>query len=419
MQKTMSMAVALLALAVLAMGSRARAADEAFWVKSVPTIEELTGGMIKTGDTISAENVEVVKDLMSESMYRNTLDGAVWKINPTTPTSKLLIPDLIRATRENQGKARVTENGTVTTTEGEPWIGGFPVPEPRTAIEVMANRHYYDVDAHIDGATGYWVNPAGEVYKTIGFRFQTYYMTGRVCEDPKPVVPGFGDELRRELLLDLDPYDVRGLSVLTILYNDQTKYPDSWGYVPVLRRVQRFSSGQRYDSLDGSDLRAGDIGAFSDPLALWDFKLIARQPFLSMVTVDNPIPESDKTVPLIKGKYPRDAKLEVRDTFILETVPKDSGHIYSRKRLYIDAGIYYAWLGDFYDKQDKLWLGWHTLYVRGESRCGNYPRAIMYRLYNFQTGGGTHYDVYLREYAPGDKLTPDHFTLKYLMSQGR
>ena len=398
---------------------RAGAADgDVPWVKPVPTIEELTGGKIKTGGQISAENVDAVKDLLTESWYRNIRDGAVLTINPTTPTKDLIMPPMLKATLDNQGKAAVSSNGTVTSKDGSAWIGGFPIIQPQTPIEVMANRLYQITDEVLDEYDNHWVNPAGETYKTIVGQVSQYSIDGRVCLNPMPIVPGFPGELYRSMIHDLDPYDVKGLSVLSVLYVDQDKLPDSWGYIPVLRRVQRFSSAQRYDSADGSDLRAGDLGGFSDPLGLWTFTLIARKPMLSNLSTTGPIPEKGKDIPLIKGKYPAEAKAEVRDTWIIEGKPKDPGHIYSRKMLYVDAGTYLS-VGDFFDRQNNLWLGWHTHYVRADCPCGNFPRPTLFRLYNYQTSSGSFYNLYRYDANIPKLLSIQDFTLKKISSQSR
>lgn len=388
------------------------------WVKPVPTIEELTGGRIKTGDQITAENLDAARELLTESWIRNIRDGAVLTINPTTPTKDLTPPPMIRATFQNQGKATVGADGTVTTNGGGAWIGGFPVVEPKTPIEVMANRLYQFTDEVIDEYDNYWVNPSGSTYKTIIGQVSQYNMDGRVCLEPMPVVPGFEGELYRSRIHNLDPYDVRGISVLSIIYVDQSKYPDAWGYIPVLRRAQRFSSAQRYDSADGSDLRAGDLGAFSDPLGLWEFELVGRKPMLSNLSTTNPIPEKGRDIALIKGKYPRDAMAEVRDTWIIEARPKDAAHIYSRKLLYVDAGTYLT-VGDFFDRQGNLWLGWHTHYVRENSGCGHYPRPTLFRLYNYQTSSGSFYNLYRYDYVVPNALTVGDFTLKALTAAAR
>lgn len=408
-------------LASFAVGLRTAAAavdGDVPWVKSVPTIEELTGGKIKTGGQITAENLDAVRDLLPESWIRNIQDGAVLTINPTTPTKELLVPPQIKATLDNQGKAAVGSDGTVTSKDGSPWIGGFPIMQPQTALEVMANRTYFIPDEVIDEYDNYWVNPAGETYKTIVGQVSQFYIDGRVCLAPMPVVPGFPGEQVRSLIHDLDPYDVRGLSVLSILYVDQSKYPDAWGYIPVLRRVQRFSSAQRYDSADGSDLRSGDLGGFADPLGLWDFTLVARKPMLSNLTSTNPIPEKGKDIALIKGKYPRDARAEVRDMWIIDAKPKDTAHIYSHKLLHVDAGTYLT-VGDFFDRQNNLWLGWHTHFVREDSHCGNHARSTLFRLYNYQTNSGSFYNLYRWDYNKPNVLSIQDFTLKKITSRGR
>lgn len=411
-------AIAVCIATLTMLGRSGAVGQEVPWVKAVPTIEELSGGKIKNGGQVNAENVEAVKDLLSESNYRNIKDGAVLKVNPTTASAQMIVPPLVQATLDNQGKASIGADGTVTSQGGAPWIGGFPVLQPQTALEVMANRLYGDHDEVIDEYDNYWVNPAGETYKVIIGQVSQYYIDGRVCVDPKPIVEGFPGELARTLIHDLDPYDVKGLSVLSVLYVDQSKLPDSWGYIPVLRRVQRFSSAQRYDSADGSDLRSGDLGAFSDPLGLWDFTLIGRKPMLTNIATENPIPKKGKDIELIKGKYPRDAVAEVRDTWVIEAKPKDTSHIYSRKILYVDAGTYYS-VGDFFDRQNNLWLGWHTLYVRDECPCGNFLRATLFRLYNYQTGSGSFYNLYRFDFNQPKVLSIKDFTLKKISSRGR
>ncbi|MGE0520676.1 MAG: DUF1329 domain-containing protein [Candidatus Binatia bacterium] len=408
-----------IAMFAVAVGCAAAAVDgDVPWTKSVPTIEEITSGKIKTGDQITAANLDAVRALLPESWIRNIEDGAVLTINPTTPTKNLLPPPQIQATLDNNGKASVGPDGTVTTKDGSAWVGGFPILQPQTALEVMANRTYFIPDEVIDEYDNYWVNPAGETYKTIVGQVSQFYIDGRVCLEPKPVVPGFPGELMRSLIHDLDPYDVRGLSVLSVLYVDQSKYPDAWGYIPVLRRVQRFSSAQRYDSVDGSDLRSGDLGGFSDPLGLWDFTLIDRKPMLVNLTSTNPIPEKGKDIPLIKGKYPRDAKAELRDTWIIDAKPKDPAHIYSRKKLYVDAGTYLS-VGDFFDRQDNLWLGWHTHFIREDSHCGNHARSTLFRLYNYQTNSGSFYNLYRWDFNKPNVLSIQDFTLKRITSRGR
>jgi hypothetical protein len=331
---------------------------------------------------------------------------------------------MIRATKENLGRAQIGTDGTVLMADGKAWVGGFPAPEPKTGLEVMTNWRFKVADSDANDGKGYWINPEGETYKNPIVAFRVLNMTGRVCQEPKPYISGYEDQLTRELLLFQNPYDLKGVSVMSIIYVDQSKLPDSWGYVPVLRRVQRFSSGQRYDSVDGSDVRAGDANSFSDPLGLWEFKLIDRKPMLSVVTGGDEqagaVP-MNQTVPLLLGKYPQGARLELRDTYVVEAIPKDPSHIYSKKILFIDAATWQSWAGQFYDRQGAMWTAPSFWFRRRETECGNYAALTLVLFRNYQTGSSVIYHVPFDIRNPTDSslINPGMFTMKYLVSRGR
>lgn len=391
-----------------------------WWAKPVPSVEEISNGKLRVGDKLSKDNVDLVRQYMPDAFYQDIQNGAVYEIVATTSSQKLVIPDLLRATKENEGKAVLREDGTVLMPDGQPWTGGFPFPEPKSGIEVMANRQFTNADSKWGGnCILYWVNPAGQNYKyTVMGQSGELYMSARVCQEPTPYLPGYEGEMWRQLNLFTDPYDVKGLGILTIVYVDQSKYPDAWGYVPVLRRVQRFSSGQRYDSADGSDFRVGDWDTFSDPLSLWDFKLVGRQPFFSPLTGADE--ENGDLEELVNGKYPKGGRMELRDTYLIEAHPRDPSHIYSKKLLFVDAGTWKSYLGQFYDKQDKLWLAFSLFYSRQTAECGNFPDLSWVSMQNYQTGGATlaRCHGYLID-PPADLRKPEFFSLRYIASQAR
>lgn len=405
-------------------GSAAAQRSGVWWERKPPSIEEISGGKLAVGDKITKENVDLVKEYMAEAFYLDTKNGAEWEIVQTTPGERLVIPAMVEATNQNLGKALIREDGTVLMQSGEPWAGGFPVPEPQSGLQVMVNRQFIQPDGVMDYFKSYWVNPEGNTYKNTIGNAGTLATTARVYEEPKPVLPGFENELSRQLLVFHDPYDVRGISVLSIIYVDQSKLPDAWGYVPVLRRVQRFSSGQRYDSSDGSDLRAGDLNTFSDPLGLWEFKLVDRKFMFSPLTgaeeQAGAVPV-DQNVPLINGRYPRDARVELRDTYVIEAVPKDPSHIYSRKLLFADSATWWTWLGQFYDRQERLWMAFSLWFRRLSNDSGNWPALTWVSIQNYQTRSATLFDIAWYWANPVDRgiYNPEMFSLKYIAAQGR
>lgn len=125
------------------------------------SIEGYTKGKIKTGDFITAANVEHVKDLMPPINYEQILNQGrkVRVVKTTTDIMRLSPWEYIEATLANSGKAKFDDKGNVVNAaDGQPWIGGNPFPDPKTGVELAAaqtlswGRHdasFYAFDATV------------------------------------------------------------------------------------------------------------------------------------------------------------------------------------------------------------------------------------------------------------------------------
>lgn len=393
------------------------------WIQPVPTIEEITGGKIATGGKVTKDNVQLVKDQLPVGMYDLTVDGAEWIVNPHTPSEELIIPALIEYTHKYAGKADIKPDGSVYADDGGAWYGGFPIMHPKTGLEVMSNWLFRDHDNLDEWGNTHWTDAEGKPYKAIIPHLRFVFTASRVCINPMREDPAFPGELRREVLVFEAPYDLKGVSVLNIFYQDQSKLPDAYAYVPVLRRVQRLSTAQRDDSLDGSDLRNVNLNLFNDPLGLWDFKLTAQKPMLSIISRDNPTnSEEEKYLPRIKGKYRIGAKAELRDTFVIEATPKAGSvdRIYSKMVLYIDAATYTTWWGDYHDSQGKLWVSGVHPRKRTGGQCGNYLELTGVEYFNHQSGNSFNLDMtYATKNLPEEELNAGMLNVQFLQQQGR
>ena len=112
------------ALLTLPAASHAEEQLKAWWARTPPPIEEISGGNLKVGDMINKATVEHVKDYMPRTYYLDTLDAATWEITAYTPGEELMPQAMIKATKENLGKAVISPTGTVTMADGSAWIGG-------------------------------------------------------------------------------------------------------------------------------------------------------------------------------------------------------------------------------------------------------------------------------------------------------
>ncbi|NTV34769.1 MAG: DUF1329 domain-containing protein, partial [Deltaproteobacteria bacterium] len=89
------------------------------------SIEAYTKGKIKTGDLITADNVEHVKDLLDPVAYLHVsqMGRQIRIVKTTTDATRLFPAKYLEATLANQGKAKLDADGNVVTCEGKPWIG--------------------------------------------------------------------------------------------------------------------------------------------------------------------------------------------------------------------------------------------------------------------------------------------------------
>lgn len=334
--------------------------------QEIPTIEGLTRGQLKVGSTVTKDNVELVKNLLSPGSYEKVKMGMLMPIRATTTDPTLLLePDWLEATERNRGQAVLDKNGQLVTKEGKPWIGGFPFLQPKSGLELMWNtvRGPTNADDYKYYSPGSLIKQ-GKVYRT----FETFYgaisMTGRTVRDPKPNYPGHENELYRQIIIYQKPFDFKGAGFLTVRPYDQTKLEAIYGYIPALRRVLRLSTKQRWESPVGDDWFNSDYNYHNDPVLSWNWRIVETRPMLGVH-----VTEYADLAPLDAGRFAR-GLWELRpEVYVLEGVPKDPASPYSKKVLYVDKVLLSRVLcGDWYDKQGRLWKTAVLFYTRGQKR---------------------------------------------------
>lgn len=253
------------------------------------SIEAFTKGKVKTGDVISSNNVDIVKDLLDPICYEQVKNmGRVFTIVPTTKDPTVLFPhDYLEASIKNKGRARQDDIGNVWTDDGSNWIGGLPFPEPKNGLELAADitlswgRHDFGMYAIREWDIG----PDGEEAYQYDYAWAEMNMTGRM--DGK-VMGGRKDLLRHQNVWFTHPNDTKGSSFLSIWYYDQRKYPDLYGYFPAFKRVRQFPTNQRFEPLaPGITFFLTDAWGAGDPMLTWgNYRIVGRQPMLGS-TSDN------------------------------------------------------------------------------------------------------------------------------------
>ncbi|TDU28881.1 uncharacterized protein DUF1329 [Panacagrimonas perspica] len=247
------------------------------------SIEMFTKGKIKTGDTISASNVEDAKELLDPFTYNQIKNqGRLIKIRPSErDLTKMYPKKWLEVSIKNKGQAVFGPDGNVYTKDGKTWIGGAPFPELKTGAEALANmslcwgKHDYCGHAIRERS----VSPAGDVdykYEFIKVELQiTNRLDGTIFQNKK-------DLLRAHTFAFAAPAAQEGTSFLDIWHYDQRKFNDLYGYLPDFRRVRQFPTNQRFEPLiPGVVWLLTDPWGAGDPMLTWgNFKIVERRPML-------------------------------------------------------------------------------------------------------------------------------------------
>lgn len=403
----------------------------------VLSIEKLTAGKVKAGDTITKKNVDLVKNLISDGVYELVKGGMVMVIGtPYAPWEST--PGWYRAETEKihkeYGDPILDENLTPWTRDHKTWPGGLAFPNPKTVEELVASTYYYH------GADSYrftyspfiFVDAEGKVEKISVNSIDSRYIYGRLNEAPLGTVPGMEKEDHRTCTAMKYPREIKGLGQLTIRYYEVGKYPDEgFAYIPAFKRVLRVSATTYQDNMAGGDMTWGDVGGgLYEPQYYFTFKLREKKPIL-VPDYNAPLPTKleDKNLldihqPWDSGmKYPR-LNWRLIEGFVVESTPKVS-HVYGKRIQYLADPKYIlsfagmCTVGDRYDRPGKLWktaiadgAASPTL-VRGEKMSG----VRIQNCYDLQTKHSTML-LNIPDYL-NNGGNPGGLTLKYLTQTGR
>lgn len=330
------------------------------------SIDAYTKGKIKTGDVITAANVDIVKDLLTPIAYKQVKEmGRRIRIVATTKDVTRLFPaDYLEATLRNAGKAKLDKDGNVFAGNGERWIGGNPFPDAKTALEAYANLtlSYGRHDNAVYPIRDWDIGPDGKItyqYDLGWFEENTSGRLGAGGSSGSFTGEAHKDKLRYQTVLFTAPSDARGTAYLSTWFYDQKKFPELVGYVPAFKRVRKFPTNQRFEPLAaGLTFYLSDAWAAGDPMLTWgNYKLVERRPMLGACShnqLDHPNWEM-----AAHGGPQGQTFFELNMELIPECLVVDAEPIgyprapVGKKRTWIDA-------------RNMMYIGYHTYDRRGE-----------------------------------------------------
>ncbi|MCP4681725.1 MAG: DUF1329 domain-containing protein [Desulfobacterales bacterium] len=404
------------------------AEDVAFGKAPLPTIEELTGGKVKAGDLIDKNNIDLVKEFLTEGQIKLVELGQVMRMaNHKLPPLGGTPLNFNALTEKNRGKAILNEE-TVTVwyeKEGQVWPGGYPFPEPKTAAEVMAAVKFAIPEDDFSMYGGmYFVNKKGKLYKMQGFGGVFVWMNTRTTVPPLGSWPGYEDQMYRKVTVFRSPLEAKGLGGFNIrFYDDTTQYDQGFYYHPAFKKTGRTNATTWMNNAGGTDYTYGDGMGLQDPMSDWSFKFVGTKYMLHTEFV------ADKELIDEKGR-PLDMESDFGDKFprfgyaaipfhVIEATPVIK-HIYGKKMLYVLTYLYnkpesLIPMMDAYDLQMKLWKH-YTLYNGKYYKEEHYAIHAGCNIWDLQS---LHNTAYWFDMKINNGLKPKDASLKALLARGR
>jgi hypothetical protein len=328
------------------------------FVLSAPALAD-----VKPGDTITAANVELAKDLISPGLEWCVRHG--WPLH-VAETKKIEWPRAYReATEKYSAQVKLGADGL----KLENYVAGQPFPnldanDPQLATKMMWNYEYKflttdDVDLrNFDADTGsiYGGNTPMSVERHFLLdHFRVLRYVGRLYQDPKPrMASNEGFQTKSSLHPVLEPFDLKGVGGLSFRYEDPSKQDDTWLYLPSLRRVRRLSSAQRSDALFGQDTDVDSYYGYAGHIAWMNWKYLGEKEMLGAFHA--------QSYPVKWGQggsdFAFDDVWEKRKMHVIEGVSKLAQYAYSKRVLFIDSDTGAVSYSDIYDRAGQLWKIW-------------------------------------------------------------
>ena len=324
------------------------------------------------GKKITAQNVDQVKDFLHEGVYLFMKDPSLlggteawFEIVPyvTYKTSK----GKIEATHTYAPTSTLDEKGNLA---GYGKVAGIPFPQPTTGTEMAWN---FDGntrgDSHYETQQGSIVDCRTKFEReAIQNRWELYWI-GRYDVPPKPNIPEKDNRrgIARSFFQRHDaPADFVDTTMLEIKYIDMDREEDLWVYTAMFRRIRRYATNQRTDTIDGTDMIYDDQDGWYTHLKHNTYSSLGRRDLLVARHQD-----SSKLNRITGQGFWNGVQRERVNHWVVEVVSKDPNYVYSKQLWFLDPESWHLNFKVMYNRQGELWKMYELFYNEFPSYGGD------------------------------------------------
>jgi uncharacterized protein DUF1329 len=310
---------------------------------------------------LSKENWQDAVNVLPAELVEKVKSGEL-QIRTRATTDLPLTPAYVESTRRNAGKAHLREDGSL-----EGYVNGRPFPEidaadPQAGLKLAWNYRYHDSFNFGQGWGAQRFVEGGEIIRTVEFTYAQAF--GMHRNDPKDNIWEGEGILYKELFQALEPDDVKNLISLKFRYDDDRTSDLDFAYIREMHKVRQTHVNLQERALS-SEILFEDYYCFAGYLHEHNWRFLGRAKMLAPVGVQGVKASFDPHT-----GYPTDP-WELRNLLLLESTPKDPGHPYAKRVLYIDEQMDVPLYVLAYDHQGKHYKTIFTLYGNPAFNPGN------------------------------------------------
>ncbi len=250
------------------------------------------------------------------------------------------------------------------------WVAGTPFPDAAViesappeqggdmvlynsalaAVNVADNTNCYGPYATLQ------IDPKKGVERVQGASASYFRVKGRTTGGPS-FVGKDPAELKIQVVVFDSPYDIAGLGVYRMIYDDG-RLDDIYAYVKSVRRIRRLSGGSWMDTLAGTDILNDDTYSLEAHPTWYPRNELKGKRWMLWPVHSAPVVKHDldEVLDYKNAPYwnPINKSWEPRQVYEVEiTTPE--GHPYGKKTVYVDAEIPRVLLSVAYTKSGELW----------------------------------------------------------------
>jgi hypothetical protein len=374
------------------------------------------------GTSITMANWQQYKSVMPLGMIKLFEGSYGWKMPadvqmPIGPAHYGIIPkSWVEATEKygSQTGVEMLPNGHY---KIQNYVAGTPFlhpADPYKGWKILANNFWFVrpalyVNTEQNFGTVWAVDKFGDIAPS---SFDVVYRLSAYISDPgfprtENYMPG---SWQTQFGMQLTPEQARYTASLSIFYQDQetNPYPDTYVFVPALRRSLRLGSASRCSPVFGFDWSYDDANGngFNGSTSVYTADFLADRNIISLVgfNLDGAEFPSGYDMPIAWPK-PSWGKWSIRPMSIIDVrrIPSEAaGYCYSHRVMYIDKEYWGAAYVDNYDANQKLWKMIYYFASYGDvPQLGTSLNGVASVAYDFQN---THMTVWCGFANPAKRL---------------